>query len=864
MRVYVLLLSLCVCVCVVESVETRCWVSDCWYYDYYWYTTPSPIDWCYYYHIYYRECTTDDINTYPYCSESLCGDPYTYNDHCLCHDTGDGCCRSVYDEVALSYTVEGNEINFHCNITYETNVTDVNMEFDWFVADDLVFQEQVAGSTVRSTMSQTYLEGKLGSLIRCEVGVIENGINIGRRNSSDFFAGITVPDSVDVYENDGPTSFNLELTIPFMCDSFNNNNAPCQVEIPITVSKRTDFGSYVDAVIQDQCAAILTTDNADGPVTVRVKATRDFFSDGDGEVYLSFLPIETTNSKLWNGYAITDTITIRTYDRDRSSRKCCGNGDPHYSTFDGKHFDVYKPGEYVYYRHEFLPYEIQTRLTQCGSVACTCGLVVRANDDVIIVDRCKVQEEEVVVYYRNGERYSYYRTYSKLTIKIIQNGDMTPGFRLVRTNSGYNYQVHFPNGAFVEASGGYYLDICLSPASDDYGWLNGGLCGSYDGNYANDFLKGPFNSANREYLPARSNAHEFSDTWRLPEGNNLFYGEIDDSESDRKNSTQIPEWPTPSGITEQFAIEYCNNLVLGSAAAKACEGVLFQNETDTFIENCVLDIQVLDDLNTAQSSSALLRDQCEEIVSKDTTHWLVNDDGVIVPPVAIIGALCPADCNGKGNCTEGVCVCSDGYGGTDCSVTLSEAPDVYRGHKNGLCDTSFESCSHVSIFGDKFVEAMTCHVTRIKISETGFTIEDVASKEDSVFKTYEEIQCPVDQLSRRRRRDADPVEPIGALISVSNDGTNESPQILVIIYNDNCDVCNGTDGFCRRKTNICIVDGDCYDLGDPLCQSGLSTWIIVVIAIGVVLVAFLVIGSIVIILKNPPPDENMGKSKSTD
>ncbi|XP_070555606.1 von Willebrand factor D and EGF domain-containing protein-like [Ptychodera flava] len=218
----------------------------------------------------------------------------------------------------------------------------------------------------------------------------------------------------------------------------------------------------------------MTPDNPEGPYTIRVKARRDFFSDGDGEVTLQFKPIQSQETALWNNYQIPNEIIIRTHDRDRWSRRCSGTGDPHYSTIDGMYFHIYLPGEYILYRHKVFPLEVQTRLEACWSVACNCGVAARAEDDVIIVDRCRFVTEEVVEY-RNGQRRSYQRTYRKLIVKIIVNGIMTPGFRLVRENSGRTYTIHFPTGAFVEFQGTSYCGVYFSAGSDDFGWENLGL-----------------------------------------------------------------------------------------------------------------------------------------------------------------------------------------------------------------------------------------------------------------------------------------------------------------------------------------------------------------------------------------------------
>ncbi|XP_070556411.1 von Willebrand factor D and EGF domain-containing protein-like [Ptychodera flava] len=631
-------------------------------------------------------------------------------------------------------TETATEISFHCDIDYYSSVQGVSMHFEWFIDDNVVFDEIRSGSTARSTMKQTYLEGRMGSQIRCEVEIFENSVSVERKQSTSFYAGIEVnaPDVIDVYENDGIASFDLVPTVPLLC------TPNCEVKIPVTVTQRSgQFGSYVDVVVQQECGTTMTSDKPNGPFAVQVKAKRDFFSDGDGEVYLDFLPIRTQEAALWNDYNIKKTVVI------------------------------------------------QTRLTPCGSVACNCGVAARAGDDIIIVDRCRTTHAWVVNYDWQGQQYSYWREYRPLVIKIIVNGALTPGFRLVRENSGRIYKIYFPTGAYLEIQGTDFLNLYLSSGSDDFGWENLGLCGSYDNNYSNDLLHGPVGASPKVYSPTRrwGTVHDFSNSWRVQAGQNLFYGELstfeqsnlsqvycscsansdntgpkeecengkdngrpfdsgqvqgsctahscdvtyefilvelarrrrrnvniqkretsasDDDlsfEYDENFQFEVPSWPTPSGITEADANAECVRQIKDSEIGRSCADALDDSEVDGFINACTVDIQVLDDLSQAMVSRDLMTAQCEEVLTKNTTFWEASGSsgGTLGPPRSILGMMCPSDCSGHGNCADGTCTCSEGLGGTDCSTNLQEAPQIYTSGVGGLCDSTRRIQYFVSI-----------------------------------------------------------------------------------------------------------------------------------------------------------------------
>jgi len=53
----------------------------------------------------------------------------------------------------------------------------------------------------------------------------------------------------------------------------------------------------------------------------------------------------------------------------------------------------------------------------------------------------------------------------------------------------------------------------------------------------------------------------------------------------------------------------------------------------------------------------------DDVVHQDVAISLTLTDELATP--------CPEDCNGRGRCLSGKCVCRDGFAGTDCSTSTS-------------------------------------------------------------------------------------------------------------------------------------------------------------------------------------------------
>ncbi|GIQ81130.1 glycoside hydrolase, family 13 [Kipferlia bialata] len=82
--------------------------------------------------------------------------------------------------------------------------------------------------------------------------------------------------------------------------------------------------------------------------------------------------------------------------------------------------------------------------------------------------------------------------------------------------------------------------------------------------------------------------------------------------------------------------------------------------------------------------------------------YVTHSSSHTVDTIATYPKGCPGDCNGNGNCLDGVCKCNDGSYLPDCSGTCDYEDGSYCGD-NGTCDTAlgcvcaegFDSCSTV-------------------------------------------------------------------------------------------------------------------------------------------------------------------------
>ncbi|RUS80661.1 hypothetical protein EGW08_011565, partial [Elysia chlorotica] len=588
---------------------------------------------------------------------------------------------------------------------------------------------------------------------------------------------------------------------------------------------------------------ILTTQEMrwEASVTIQVLGTVDLIKDGDQERSVQ-LTATIIAGGLNFGSVTAGKVKVNVKDRDGIRRRCESMGDPHHRTFDGRTFDNYKEGEFILYKHNFLPYEVRTFQLACnGRAACNCGLAVKSGDDVILLDGC-----------RSGVN-------DPLRTKIFTNGELTQGTSFDYNQKTGMYKITLPTGMVIRANpirsqriGFPFLDIVVTASSLDF-QNTMGLCGTFDDDETNDFmtLEGSlvqsFNefllswrvdpsesiyngicatdavlsltttscncleddepvcsvfvqmqtcnriqgltdgSANNTADASDSDANEVLDSCKVAVNPNVF-------KYDPDYTFPIPTWPTASGITKEQAENKCKAVLEASLSLEACGQLLGELTITVTIENCVADIQILDNLEYAVTILAQIQVMC---ITEAETSGPIDGNGQQTLPPDVLNNLCPEDCSGHGDCTAGTCMCDEDWLGIACNIPYTEPPRLISIGGGDQCDKRLRSCNKIEIYGFGFADTslLTCRIHSLE-DNTVITVP-------AVYVTAYIVDCSFDKNGNFE-------------ISVSNNQLNFSNVLTYTCFDSVC--LNCTDGLCTPRTDICIIDGECYAEG--YCKQG--------------------------------------------
>ncbi|KAM5187284.1 von Willebrand factor D and EGF domain-containing protein [Callospermophilus lateralis] len=296
----------------------------------------------------------------------------------------------------------------------------------------------------------------------------------------------------------------------------------------------------------------------------------------------------------------------------------------------------------------------------------------------------------------------------------------------------------------------------------------------------------------------------------------------------------VPQWPTPSGFTQDSSLKLCQRTLANSSIGRLCFDFLGKR-LDHVVNMCVKDILLKDDVSWAEAGVALLENECEKRILEEG-KYNAEEYGKSIEDILLV-LKCPNLCNGNGQCMDWGCACLPGFSSYDCSDWYDKVPEITELENAGFCDVQKHNCTMVRVFGQGFKESpsINCEVTKLQYNTSKLALgEPVYTR--AVFQNSRTVDCQLpSDVQQSDTMDVMDQKPIMKWqLKVSNDGYKFSNPKTMIIYDGACQVCGlYKNDSCTIKENICIISGLCYTEGDRnptspclICKSQISkfTW----------------------------------------
>ncbi|XP_069136325.1 von Willebrand factor D and EGF domain-containing protein-like [Argopecten irradians] len=762
------------------------------------------------------------------------------------------------------------KVKIPCIVDYPKTITDAAFEVTWTVnglplrdTNGARVGQNLTNGEREAALDEIYLKGHMDTDLRCEVRSYNGSSYIGPKSdtltSNPFWVGIRKHNnSLTVDEKGQEQEVTIESTVPIPCNSLR------QEDCLLHVKMQTSADPY--DISSDNCVYNLTCDpnTHTYSTTIKVVATRDFVTDGDQQHVLAFEPMNDFSrfDTMWEGYTMSP-IQIRS--RDRPHATCQAVSDPHVVQLDSnKTIDVFKDGNLLLYRSKARKFEVQIKTGTCGGhwKQCTCGIFAREGNDMIQIDVCQRAQAPLTA-----------------PNIIYPFGHFTEGTTIDPSPDHKTLHINFPSGAILTVSMHLhkdgkvkisFLNTYLKLPTDDIG-NSEGLCGTFDGDPTNDML-----GSDGYQHP---NQTDFSNSWVIPQGESFFenppkhettfdhgqeYCQCENNtlqaictkskaknplaqvggKKPRRDSATI-KWGMPrqhddyaeesriyqkpeivkrkqratitrSGMTEAMARATCTDDIRNSTLYNRCRNLLPTIVVQKYVDACVEDMMITDSdiFNIGYMNS--IDFQCQDTVLRDVSNYAIGPDRRRIPPADVTTHVCTNQCNRRGTCHQGTCVCLTGYVGADCSVPAGVAPAISHFRGNGLCDTRHRKCMKVQVIAENLVSGpnLKCRYTKAEVGAYVQTFGEYVDAPASLI-SFLEVECSLpESLVLRKESSMD-----AFVVSVTTDGTLYSAEHPFLIYDGTCRDCTSS-GNCTLKANTCVIGGLCRRAGEENREGG--------------------------------------------
>ncbi|CAH1253081.1 VWDE [Branchiostoma lanceolatum] len=783
------------------------------------------------------------------------------------------------------YDVSANHVTFTCEVEY--NHDDVTAWFDvMFLFDDVYFPDVpnvtlMAGKR-RAKMDASHLglnqlypqlpvtwPSKMGKAVSCQVrSYWEETPNVKSewRHSNSYWAGIEAEDIVVIEESADHYKLELTSTVPFVCRGGAQRVGQCYVDVPLAFDANDD-----DVCVAEGCHVRFYADRwSDEEHRLKAEAilvaVKDGQWDGDKHMLINFghithTPVTFNIPHIFHGYTPQFNIQVRTVDSVEAT--CTYSGDPHGITFDEltgnwrKQIHVILPGEFVLYRSTKpgRKFEVHSRHRRCRwdfDISCNCGAAIREGNDVVIVDYC-------------------HRTSPMIQYKTATGGPLSPGVVVSQDRNGRYIRVTMPSGAFVEVIGSGFVTLRVHAPGIDRGYTEG-LCGTFDGNPANDAMMPDGTISTHHIWPDWH--RDFSYAWRIPPGQSLFDVECLDEVSSPVSESEfctcgegnrVECSPTKTRKTNNLNAVFNTLQPLQDARNRNCarrrkrdvhniedDQDLYNDDVDTtqYEFDYALDSEPVVNSMWPTPNRGITEEEARGKCQGGIMNLTIAEDCREVYGVDIFSGVdfCMADVKVtedfqyvdiivqqiQAECAEkaynNVSLYETNDNGTavppafiaenlcprQCSNQgrcIGRPPVALELPSDGLCDVRNRPCMKTSFFAEPVMNSvnLTCRITQVQIRDGLKTQANSSGRSEATFRSFGEVSCA---LPRSPVRDGSPDTSEGAvahgmLLSVSNDGERFSEELFFTVYDSVCQECT-QGGNCTWKSNTCMVRGHCF------------------------------------------------------
>ncbi|XP_045190136.2 uncharacterized protein LOC123547250 [Mercenaria mercenaria] len=652
-------------------------------------------------------------------------------------------------------------------------------------------------------------------------------------------------------------SISVTMTRPVMDSCYGSS---CHMEVFVSMEQvmaECSSGQEIPQILMDNCVYIFDVNNTASTHQFNFYPRVDHKVEDKRNVTVNVIGQLWEDGSLATGDVLA-TVTMVLEDRD-SSGVCYLISEPTIKTFDNVLYYSFSQGEYILYQHDTLQEKVHVGFQRCrrsSVIPCPCVVMVQSGDDTFIIDRCR----------RSGE------LYHALEFKVYKNNDITEQTRVYTLTNRNFFQFVLPSGAIVNVrSGRFLLDVWIKPSALDFGHTSG-LCGTYDGDRENDFtLPDASVEVLSDVLEWRGNflPLTFVNSWR-PE--NTLFGGVQESDNslpsellgtkcactnltctptdivetcdfisgvditadlelytqiievqtrrrrqtenvwdnidyDPENPTgQLPTWPTGSGLTEEGAIQTCESALRNHASWDICSVAV---DTTSIVSSCVTDMLLSDTDEFVSEYVEDMKLQCKVAVLSDPSIASLLSQTQEELVSYLLTLTCLNDCSGRGQCVNDVCQCDAGYLGDDCSGSLDTAPAITSLSENIYSEVAGSGLTVISrqvvVYGSGFENSnnLTCHTKQVEVSDTGYRSADIVSSSRGTFLTSGTLLCEV----------FGSLPLTGLLLSVSNNGVNQSNGVMYIFQDPVCFDCDPDAETCNNQSTSCVIEGQCYAAG---------------------------------------------------